>query len=69
MTPNLPNFDLASFATSVTATHLLFDGEGWIEARRKWLTFPHPEVDGVEDGWGWEFKSGGDAARWLRSAL
>jgi hypothetical protein len=56
--------------TAITAstTHLLYDGDGgWIGARSVWMTFPHPEVDGVEDGPGWQFNSGHDLLRWLRS--
>jgi hypothetical protein len=47
-------------ATSYTTSHLLYAGDGWIEAKRVF----HP---GLEDGWSWEFKSGQDLIRWLRS--
>ena len=51
----------------MTATHLLYDGDGgWIEAKKVWMIFPHREVDGApEDCWGWEFQNGYDVARWL----
>lgn len=55
-------------ATTQLVTHLLYDGHGgWIEAKRVWVEHPHPEVDGATNGWGWEFKSPHDAARWLRA--
>jgi len=44
-------------ATSYTTSHLLCVHDGWIEAKR---------VD-TQTGWGWRFKSGQDAVRWLRS--
>ena len=55
-------------STSYTTSHLLYDGKGgWIEAKRVYVKHPHPEVDAATDGFGWEFKSGIDAVRWLES--
>lgn len=55
-------------STEYTASHLIYDGDGaWIEAKRVWVEFPWPEVDGVEDEWGWQFNTVEDLIRWLHA--
>lgn len=57
-----------SQVATTAPTHLIWDGtDDWIEAKRVWIEYPHPEVDGVEDGWGWQFKNAADTIRWLSS--